>query len=111
MSSGPAPRACAIAARSSASALIAAFVAMAAPSSFVAPRDPLAQDLSRRLEPPSAEHPFGTDDFGRDMLSRVLHGARMSLRVGLVAVAMALLVGGTHRLDRGLLRRRVRSAR
>ena len=75
-------------------ALIGLFLAMAATSPLVAPRDPLAQDLSRRLEAPSAEFPFGTDDFGRDILSRVLYGARISLRVGVVAVAISLLVGG-----------------
>jgi ABC-type dipeptide/oligopeptide/nickel transport system permease subunit len=74
--------------------LIGLFLAMAATSPLVAPRDPLAQDLSRRLEAPSGEFPFGTDDFGRDILSRVLYGARISLRVGLVAVAISLVVGG-----------------
>jgi peptide/nickel transport system permease protein len=60
----------------------------------VAPYDPLAQDLTRRLQPPSGEHWLGTDDFGRDVLSRVLHGSRVSLRLGIVAVLVALVVGG-----------------
>jgi peptide/nickel transport system permease protein len=74
--------------------LVVAFALMALLADVVAPYDPLAQDLTVRLQPPSAEHWLGTDDFGRDVLSRVLHGSRVSLRLGLVAVAVALLVGG-----------------
>jgi len=74
--------------------LVVGFALMALLADVVAPYDPLAQDLSVRLQPPSAEHWLGTDDFGRDVLSRVLHGSRVSLRLGLVAVAVALLVGG-----------------
>jgi peptide/nickel transport system permease protein len=55
--------------------------------------DPLAMDMSARLQPPSPEHLFGTDDFGRDVLSRVLSGARVSLKVGLIAVGISLTVG------------------
>ncbi len=75
--------------------LVLLFVAMALLADVVAPADPLAQDLGQRLKAPSAEHWLGTDDFGRDVLSRVIHGSRVSLRLGLVAVAVALLVGGT----------------
>ncbi len=50
-------------------------------------------DLMRRLEPPSAEHHFGTDDVGRDVLTRLIHGARVSLTVGFLAAVIALLVG------------------
>lgn len=60
---------------------------------WVAPYDPLAQDLSRGLEPPSAEHWFGTDTFGRDILSRVLYGARISLMVGVASQAIAFTLG------------------
>ncbi len=60
---------------------------------LLAPCDPLAQDLYGRLQPPSAAHLLGTDEFGRDILSRVLYGARLSLRLGLVCVAMALAAG------------------
>jgi peptide/nickel transport system permease protein len=74
--------------------LVLLFAAMALTADVIAPYDPLAQDLRARLKPPSAEHWLGTDDFGRDVLSRVLHGSRVSLRLGLVAVAVALLVGG-----------------
>jgi peptide/nickel transport system permease protein len=50
-------------------------------------------DVEDRLQPPSLEHPFGTDDLGRDILSRVILGAAVSLRVGFLAVAIALVVG------------------
>lgn len=55
--------------------------------------DPLAIDMSARLQSPSLEHLFGTDDFGRDVLSRVLSGASISLKVGLIAVGISLIVG------------------
>ncbi len=74
-------------------ALLALFLLIAAVAPWIAPHDPLTQDLYGRLSPPSAKNWFGTDDFGRDILSRVLHGARVSLRVGVAAVAIALVVG------------------
>ena len=55
--------------------------------------DPGAIDLVVKLEPPSAEHWFGTDSLGRDLFAQVLHGARISLLVGLGVVALALLIG------------------
>ena len=67
-------------------------VALLAP--LIAPQDPLAQNLYGRLQPPSANHWLGTDDFGRDILSRIVYGARISLRIGLVAISLAL-AGGT----------------
>jgi peptide/nickel transport system permease protein len=63
--------------------------------------DPLAPqraneiDVAARLQPPSLEHPFGTDDLGRDILSRIILGASVSLRVGFIAVAVALVAGAT----------------
>ena len=75
--------------------LVFLFLLVALLADVVAPHDPLRQDLTNRLKPPSAEHLLGTDDFGRDVLSRVIHGSRVSLRLGLVAVAVALVVGGT----------------
>jgi peptide/nickel transport system permease protein len=71
--------------------LLLVLVALLAP--LLAPHDPLAQDLYNRLQPPSLEHPMGTDDFGRDILSRIIFGARISLRIGLVAITAALAVG------------------
>jgi len=66
-----------------------------------APYDPNAVDVLGRLQPPSLEHPFGTDDLGRDVLSRVLVAARLSLVVGAIAVGIALTVGVTLGLVAG----------
>ena len=57
------------------------------------PYDPEASDIRSRLEPPSWKHPFGTDPLGRDMLTRVLYGGRISLSVGLMVVAITLIIG------------------
>jgi ABC-type dipeptide/oligopeptide/nickel transport system permease subunit len=81
--------------------LILVFVAMAVAAPLVAPHDPLAQNLALRLEPPSHTNLMGTDDFGRDVLSRVLYGARISLRVGIIAVAISLFIGGAIGLVSG----------
>ncbi|HAM59446.1 MAG TPA: peptide ABC transporter permease [Candidatus Rokubacteria bacterium] len=56
-------------------------------------QDPLAMDLGARLQAPSGEHALGTDQFGRDLLARILHGARISVQVGLVAVAIGFALG------------------
>ena len=71
--------------------LIWAVVAIAAP--VVAPYDALAQKIEDRLGPPSAQHFFGTDELGRDVFSRVVYGARISLPVGLLVILFATLVG------------------
>lgn len=55
--------------------------------------DPIEMDLPASLQSPSAEHPFGTDSFGRDVLSRVLYGGRVSLGVGLTARSISLILG------------------
>jgi peptide/nickel transport system permease protein len=60
---------------------------------WVTPYDPIEQDTSNTLQGPSLAHPFGTDNFGRDMFSRVVHGGRIDLRFGLLAVLMPLGVG------------------
>lgn len=67
--------------------------ALAAP--LIAQYDPNVQDTSRRLEGPSKEHPLGLDDLGRDVLSRIVFGARVSLRVGFSVVLMAAAIGVT----------------
>ena len=59
----------------------------------LAPYDPDLQDYNHVLEPPSASHLLGTDDLGRDVLSRIIFGARVSTSVGLVAVGLALVAG------------------
>ena len=66
-------------------------VALAAP--LLSPFDPNVQDTSRRLEAPSHQHLLGLDDLGRDVLSRIIWGARVSLRVGFSVVILASLVG------------------
>jgi peptide/nickel transport system permease protein len=66
-------------------------VALLAPR--IAPHPPLAVDVLARLKPPSGEHPFGTDSLGRDVLSRVLVGARVSIPAGLVVVLLAAAFG------------------
>jgi peptide/nickel transport system permease protein len=57
------------------------------------PRDPLRMELAARLEAPSASHPMGTDQYGRDLLSRVMRGAVASLAVGAVAVGIGMGIG------------------
>jgi peptide/nickel transport system permease protein len=80
-------------------AVIAAVVVVAAFAPALAPSDPVKNRLLDRLTPPmwaqggSARHPLGTDTLGRDVLSRLLHGARISLIVGLAAVLVAGVVG------------------
>ena len=66
-------------------------IAIAAP--WIAPYDPNEQNVLMKLEPPSAEHWFGTDAFGRDVLSRVIFGARISLFVGAFATLAGVLIG------------------
>jgi peptide/nickel transport system permease protein len=68
-------------------------VILAALAPWIAPHDPIEQDMFARLEGPSATYPLGTDYFGRDILSRLLHGARYSLVIGVVSTAIAMLVG------------------
>jgi peptide/nickel transport system permease protein len=73
--------------------LIWAAAAVAAP--LIAPYDALAQSVEDRLSPPSAQHPFGTDELGRDVFSRVVYGARISLPVGLVVILFSMLMGAS----------------
>ena len=60
---------------------------------MIAPYDPIAQDLTIRLQPPSAAHIFGTDNFGRDIFSRVIYGGRYSLLAGCLTVVIAGALG------------------
>lgn len=76
-----------------ASAVLAAGLAVALLAGELAPHDPLQHNLEHRLEPPGATFLLGTDNFGRDVLSRVLHGARVSLLVGLASVVVVTIVG------------------
>jgi peptide/nickel transport system permease protein len=84
--------------------LIAILVILAAFAPLVAPYDPSAQPDIRagRLHAPSLAHPFGTDDLSRDVLSRVVHGARISLGVALLAVTLSIVIGTAVGLVAGL---------
>jgi peptide/nickel transport system permease protein/oligopeptide transport system permease protein len=68
-------------------------VLMAIFAPYIAPYDPINGVMSDALQEPSAQHWLGTDELGRDILSRVIFGARISLKVGLMAVAIALSIG------------------
>jgi len=69
--------------------IIAAMVFMAVFSSLLSSYDPIRISLAERLKPPSAVHLFGTDELGRDILSRIMYGARISLRIGVLVVFIA----------------------
>ena len=70
---------------------VTVFAALAGP--WLSPYDASAQELARRLEPPTLSHPFGLDELGRDILARLLAGARISLLVGLAVVSVSSTVG------------------
>ncbi|MDD4013785.1 MAG: peptide ABC transporter permease, partial [Candidatus Omnitrophica bacterium] len=74
--------------------ILMALIAALAP--FIATHDPLRTDLSLEgmLQPPSKEHFFGTDNLGRDVYSRMVYGARVSLSIGFIAVLISLVIGG-----------------
>ncbi|MBB3664672.1 MULTISPECIES: ABC transporter permease [Prauserella salsuginis group] len=82
--------------------VLVAWLAVAASAGLLSPYDPLAQSADIYAAP-SAVHPFGTDELGRDVLSRVLHGARLSIPLALAIVAGALAVGGVLGLIAGYL--------
>lgn len=73
--------------------LFVAVALMAIFAPLIATHDPLDQELLARLTMPSAEHWLGTDAFGRDIWSRIVHGARISLVIGLLAVLIAMVIG------------------
>lgn len=73
--------------------IVLAFVLLAAFAPLLAPWDPIASDWGAIREAPSLAHVFGTDDLGRDVLSRCIHGARASLLAGFLSVAVAVLAG------------------
>ncbi|WP_040165380.1 ABC transporter permease [Microbacterium gorillae] len=73
--------------------LLGVFVVAALWPGLLTPADPLQTDVSAALLPPTADHPFGTDQSGRDVFARVVHGTRQSLGVGVLATAIALVAG------------------
>lgn len=74
-------------------ALLAGFVLLALAAPLVAPFDPILHDPQARLQPPSAGHPFGTDNFGRDVLSRVIWGTRIDLQIATLGVIFPFAIG------------------
>lgn len=77
----------------SALTVVALWVVVALAAPLLAPYGPLAQDIGGRLSPPTSAHWFGTDPLGRDVLSRIVYGARLSIPVGIAAVGLAGLLG------------------
>jgi peptide/nickel transport system permease protein len=81
--------------------IAAVFLVLTVFAPLVAPYDPFDQDLSNALSPPSAVHWYGADQYGRDMLSRVMYGTRTALLAIVVADGLALLLGGSFGLVAG----------
>jgi peptide/nickel transport system permease protein len=79
--------------------LVLLFTAAFAP--LLAPYDPYELRVGPVKDPPSTAYPFGTDDLGRDMLSRIMHGARITVQIGIISVALALGIGVTIGLIAG----------
>lgn len=68
-------------------------IIFAALAPYIAPYDPVEQNFDASLQSPNSDHVFGTDSYGRDVLSRTIHGARISVRVGLSVVTVSILLG------------------
>ena len=83
--------------------LVLFFIVLAGVAPWVAPHDPIAQPAERLL-PPDGTYWLGADEFGRDILSRLIYGARVSLQVGVISVGIALLLGGALGLVAGYYR-------
>lgn len=73
--------------------IVVILILLAIFGSWIAPYDPIDQDLPKQLQGPSAAHWLGTDDFGRDILSRIIVGARVSLMVGVIATGLGAILG------------------
>ena len=73
--------------------IVAVLIVVAAFADVLAPQSPITSDQTHTFQRPSADYPFGTDQLGRDMLSRVIHGSRISLAVGVSSVLLALVLG------------------
>jgi peptide/nickel transport system permease protein len=73
--------------------IILSLIIIAIIAPFIAPHDPLEQNLNNRLLPPCEEYPLGTDDLGRCILSRIIYGARISLELGIIVVGITSSIG------------------
>lgn len=87
--------------------IIGLLILMAFIAPALAPYDPLKTNTAFRLQAPSREHTFGTDQLGRDIFSRVLYGARISLRIAILTAVIALVIGGPLGIVSGYFRGRV----
>jgi peptide/nickel transport system permease protein len=76
-----------------AGSIMLGIIALAVILAPLSPYDPIASDIRNRLQPPTLEHPFGTDQLGRDLLTRCLYGGRVSLTVGFLVVVITLVIG------------------
>jgi peptide/nickel transport system permease protein len=85
-------------------AIVAVVIVAAVTAGVAAPYSPTQQDIRNILRPPSLEHVLGTDELGRDTLTRVLYGAQVSLEVGVIAVGISLLAGTVLGLVSGYMR-------
>jgi len=74
---------------------------------YIAPYDPIEQDIKKRLDPPSWDHPFGMDNLGRDILSRVIYGTRVTLMIALIVTAIGGSIGTLLGVVAGFLGGRV----
>lgn len=80
---------------------VIALIVMAISAPLIAPYDPIEISPAESKQAPSLQHPAGTDPFGRDLLSRIIFGTRISLRLGLISVSISLTVGGIVALCAG----------
>ena len=87
--------------------LIGGLIILAVIAPLIAPYDPIHTDLTVRLAPPSRAHLFGTDQLGRDILSRILYGTRISLRIAILTAVIATLIGAPLGIVTGYFRGRL----
>ena len=87
--------------------LIGALIVLALIAPFIAPYDPIRTELAVSLAPPSRTHLFGTDQLGRDILSRILYGTRISLRIAILTAVIATLIGAPLGIVTGYFRGRL----
>ena len=85
-------------------AVVVLYLLLALGAPWIAPADPLRTDWGQIRKAPSAAHPFGTDDLGRDMLSRVIYGTRISMQAGVFSIFLALAIGVPAGLGAGFYR-------
>lgn len=83
--------------------VLGAIILMALLAPWIAPHDPVEQDIIARLQPPDAQYWLGTDMFGRDVLSRIIWGSQISLIVSFASIVVALGIGGTIGLVSGYI--------